>query len=67
MAYQLYLRVYQPNIVLPENVDEKYIYIPTGAEFNQVIQILSESGLLINANSFEWLATTTSTRKLYES
>jgi len=58
MAYQLYLRVYQPNIVLPENVDEKYIYIPTGADFNQVIQILSESGLLIKANSFEWLATT---------
>ena len=58
MAYQLYLRVYQPNIVLPENVEEKYIYIPTGADFHQVIQILSESGLLINANSFEWLAIT---------
>jgi UPF0755 protein len=58
MAYELYLRVYEPNIVLPQNVDEKYIYIPTGADFYQVIQILSESGLLINANSFEWLATT---------
>ena len=58
MAYELYLRVYQPNIVLPENVEEKYIYIPTGADFHQVIQILSESGLLINANSFEWLAAT---------
>ncbi len=58
MAYELYSRVYQPNIVLPVNVGEKYIYIPTGAEFNQVIQILSETGLLINANSFEWLATT---------
>ncbi len=58
MAYELYLRVYEPNIVLPQNVNEKYIYIPTGADFNKVIQILSESGLLINANSFEWLATT---------
>ena len=58
MAYQLYLRVYQPNIVLPENVSEKYIYIPTGSDFHQVIKILSEGGLLINANSFEWLATT---------
>lgn len=58
MAYQLYLRAYQPNIVLPENGSEKYIYIPTGADFHQVIQILSESGLLINANSFEWLAAT---------
>jgi len=58
MAYELYSRVYQPNIVLPENVSKKYIYIPTSAEFHQVVQILSESGLLINANSFEWLATT---------
>ena len=58
MAYELYLRVYQPNIVLPENVSKKYIYIPTSAEFHQVIQILSKSGLLINANSFEWLAIT---------
>ena len=57
MAYELYLRVYQPNIVLPIDVNEKYIYIPTGADFHQVIHILSESGLLINANSFEWLAT----------
>jgi len=57
MAYELYLRVYQPNIVLPANSNEKYIYIPTNADFYQVIQILSESGLLINSNSFEWLAT----------
>ena len=58
MAYKLYLRVYQPNIVLPEDINEQYIYIPTDADLYQVIQILSESGLLINANSFEWLATT---------
>jgi len=58
MVYELYSRVYQPNIVLQENVNEKYIYIPTDADFHQVIQILSESGLLINVNSFEWLATT---------
>ena len=56
MIYQLYVRVYQPNIVLPADVSEKYIYIPTDADFNQVIEILSVDSLLINANSFQWLA-----------
>ena len=55
MVYELYSRVYQPNIVLPYNT-EKYIYIPTSAEFHDVVKVLSENGLLINANSFEWLA-----------
>ena len=56
MVYELYSRVYQPNIVLPKDSSEKYIYIPTGADFLGVIQILSESGLLVNANSFQWVA-----------
>ena len=58
MMYELYSRVYQPNIILPENSSEKYIYIPTGADFSDVVKVLSENGLLINANSFEWLAAT---------
>ena len=58
MVYEIYSRIYQPNIVLPNNASEKYIYIPTGAEFSDVVKVLSENGLLINANSFEWLAAT---------
>ncbi|MAW20990.1 MAG: aminodeoxychorismate lyase [Flavobacteriales bacterium] len=56
MAYELYSRVYQPNVILSENADEKYIYIPTDADFLEVVKILSENGLLINTNSFEWLS-----------
>ena len=55
MIYELYSRVYQPNVVFTESSD-KYIYIPTGSDFFQVVTILSENGLLINTNSFEWLA-----------
>lgn len=55
-AYELFLRVYQPNISFSRDVSEKYIYIPTDADFIDVVTILSENGLLINANSFEWLA-----------
>ena len=56
MVYELYSRVYQPNVVLPENNKEKYIYIPTDADFLVVVKVLSENGLLVNSNSFEWLA-----------
>ena len=49
MVYELYARVYQPNIVLPNNT-EQYIYIPTNADFFDVVRVLSENGLLINAN-----------------
>jgi UPF0755 protein len=55
MVYELYSRVYQPNIVLNDN-SEKYIYIPSNSEFPDVVKVLLENGLLINANSFEWLA-----------
>ena len=56
MVYELYSRVYQPNIVLPNDTSEKYIYIPTSSDFSDVVRILSENGLLINANSFKWVA-----------
>ena len=43
MVYELYSRVYQPNIVLPNNT-EQYIYIPTNSVFSDVVRLLSENG-----------------------
>ena len=56
MVYELYSRVYIPNIIFTEDTKEKYIYIPTSSDFTKVVEVLSENGLLINSNSFEWLA-----------
>ncbi len=56
MGYELYSRVYNTNIFFTEDAKEKYIYIPTSSDFTKVVDILSENGLLINTNSFEWLA-----------
>ena len=55
MVYELYSRIYQPNIVLTDNT-KKYIYITSNSKFSDVVKVLSDNGLLINANSFEWLA-----------
>ena len=56
MTYELYNRIYQPNIILPKEIYEDYIYIPTNSNFSDVVEILSKNGFLINKNSFEWLA-----------
>ena len=56
MVYELYSRIYQPNIVLPSDTHKQYIFIPTDADFYKVVKVLSDNGLLIDANSFEWLA-----------
>ena len=56
LVYELYSRVYQTNIMFSNNSSEKYIHIPTNSDFSKVVNILVEHGLLININSFEWLA-----------
>ena len=56
MAYELYSRVFQSNIMFSENIQEEYIYIPSGADFDKVLEILNNNGFLINSNSFIWLA-----------
>ena len=56
LAYELYSRVYQPNIAFAKDARDKYVYIPTNSDFSKVVTILVENSLLINVNSFEWLA-----------
>lgn len=54
-AYVFYSRIYQPNVVM--NFEkELFVYIPTNAAFEDVQQILVESGVVRNASSFRWVA-----------
>ena len=55
LAHRLYSYVYQPNIKLNEK-PQQYIYIPTNSRFSDIVRILSDEGLLIDKNSFEWVA-----------
>ncbi len=53
--YRLYHAIYQPNVFLGERVTV-HIYIPTGSTFTDVKAILYENGMILNTNTFEWLA-----------
>jgi UPF0755 protein len=52
IVVKLYKKVYSSNIKKPSS----YLYIPTGSTFNDVIEILKRDSLLINIDSFTWLA-----------
>lgn len=54
-AYIFYSRIYQPNVVM-EYEEEVFVYIPTNASFEDVQQILIESGVVRNTSSFRWVA-----------
>jgi UPF0755 protein len=58
VAYDYYKKIYKPNIKLDSGLDHTFIYIPTNADFNTVLQILSEEKILADRASFEWLAET---------
>lgn len=54
-AWRLYHAIYQPNVFLGER-KTTHIFVPTGSSFNDVKTILYENGMIINTNTFEWLA-----------
>tara|TARA_B100001142_G_C14311249_1_gene646708 strand:- start:689 stop:1759 length:1071 start_codon:yes stop_codon:yes gene_type:complete len=55
LANRLYSYIYQPNIKLNDKTEE-FVYIPSNSKFKDVIEILINNGLLIDKNSFEWVA-----------
>ena len=55
MGYKMYQRVYQPNVTLG-NTTDKYFYIHSDYDFDDVVNALYEKGYIINRESFSWVA-----------
>ena len=54
-GFKLYNMVMKPNVVTPDQ-KEFSLYIPTGADFDQVKDSLYGNHLIIDPGSFEWVA-----------
>lgn len=54
-AWTYYQKVFSPNVHL-ERSNTRYVYIPTGSDFQDVMRILEKDGLLKNSASFSWVA-----------
>lgn len=55
MVYKTYQKIFSPNVFLRNKVSD-YVFIPTGATFEEVVNLLFQNGFIINRASFEWLA-----------
>lgn len=53
-AWQFYEMVYKSNVGFADN--DKYFYIPTGSNFQQVANALVEENIIRNQGSFDWVA-----------
>ena len=54
-GYWLYKTLMSPNVQIANN-KEVVLYIPTGSDFDQVKDILTDAGILVNEKSFFWVA-----------
>jgi len=54
VVYKLYARVYIPNVNL--TAEHELFYVPTGSDFEYVIDGLEEQGIIENRKSFRWVA-----------
>lgn len=56
-AYIGYRKFYKPNVRVEQiGEDKKYLYIHTGATFEQVLSMLNACNCLCDMKSFEWMA-----------
>jgi UPF0755 protein len=53
--WSYYQKVFSPNVHL-EKSQVKFVYIPTGSDFTDVMRILERGGMLKNSASFSWVA-----------
>ena len=54
-ASVFYGRIYQSNVSINYQ-KEVFIYIPTSASFEDVLQQLTDEGIIINSSSFRWIS-----------
>ncbi|MGZ3884793.1 MAG: endolytic transglycosylase MltG [Bacteroidia bacterium] len=56
VGYWAYINLYKPNVNL-EGKNYKYIYIKTGAGYDDVLEALYDENVIDNHKTFEWMAT----------
>jgi UPF0755 protein len=56
LAYDLYNKVFKTNVRFGDGVEERHIFIDSDDDFSDVVEILTSYNLLLDVNSFKWVA-----------
>jgi UPF0755 protein len=54
LVYKLYARIFVSNVAL--EAEQEIVYIPTGSDFEFVLEELEQRGIIENQRSFRWVA-----------
>ncbi|MEN8228262.1 MAG: endolytic transglycosylase MltG [Bacteroidota bacterium] len=54
VVYNLYSRIFVPNVIM--ETEQELFYIPTGSDYEYVVDKLEEKGIIENRKSFQWVA-----------
>jgi UPF0755 protein len=55
-SFSLYHKAFMPNIVVSNDDKINYLYIPTGSNYDDVLEIIKKKNLVKDLESFEWTA-----------
>ncbi len=55
-TYNIYLKLFSANVVLPEAGKKYYLYIPTGADFKTVVNLINDERIVKDIKSFIWVS-----------
>ena len=56
VVIDLYKKVFKANVEFGEGIEERYIFIDSNSGFSDVISLLEKHNLLVDVNSFKWVA-----------
>lgn len=56
ISFELYKKVFKANIKFGEDIEERYVFINSTDNFSDVVTLLSNYNLLLDTNSFRWVA-----------
>lgn len=56
VVIDLYKKVFKANVEFGEGIEERYIFIESNSGFSDVISLLEKHNLLVDVNSFKWVA-----------
>jgi len=54
-GYLIYKKINSPNVII-NKTDNKHLYIPTGTNFEELVLIIKSKGIVIDIESFRWIA-----------
>ena len=56
VSFDLYKKIFKANVKFGEGIEERHVFIESNSDFSDVVFLLDSFNLLLDTNSFKWVA-----------